>query len=85
MKSKMLAVIMVVSMVLGGILGITSLWLNDDTQDYAPVDDNEVSYSSLKNFSSYEEMNDFITSQSSLSGNDYSIRNITGVSQNYYF
>jgi uncharacterized secreted protein with C-terminal beta-propeller domain len=85
MKSKMLAVFMVVSMVLGGILGITSLWLNDDTQNYAPVDDNEVSYSSLKNFSSYEEMNDFITTQSSLSGNDYSIRNITGVSQNYYF
>jgi uncharacterized secreted protein with C-terminal beta-propeller domain len=81
MKSKLLVVIVTVSMILGGILGILSLLPQEDPSN--PINENVVSYSSLNRFSSYNAMQDFITEQSALSQGGYYFQNLSGYYHSY--
>jgi uncharacterized secreted protein with C-terminal beta-propeller domain len=81
MKSKLLVVIVMVSMILGGILGF--LWVLDPNNDpNDPINENVVSYSSLNRFSSYNDMENFLAEQSALSQGNY-FQNLSGSSQTY--
>jgi uncharacterized secreted protein with C-terminal beta-propeller domain len=72
MKTRLLAVLIIVSMVLGGITGILALQdQGDDSGSLPPIDYGDVSYTNLQKFSSYQEIQDFLTTNKELSGNWY--------------
>ena len=83
MKSKLLVVIVTVSMILGGILGFLAV-LNPDNDPNSPIDENVVSYTSLNRFSSYNDMENFLAEQSELSQGGYYLQNLSGTSRIYY-
>jgi uncharacterized secreted protein with C-terminal beta-propeller domain len=69
MKRKILALFMTVAMVLGGILGVVTLLDMENEPDPSPGNEyDEVSYSNLQRFNSYDEIQDFLTLQAELSG-----------------
>jgi hypothetical protein len=62
MKRKILALFMTVAMVLGGILGVVTLLDMENEPDPSPGNEyDEVSYSNLQRFNSYDEIQDFLT------------------------
>jgi uncharacterized secreted protein with C-terminal beta-propeller domain len=78
MKTRLLAVLIIVSMVLGGIAGILALQdQGDDPGGLPPIDYGDVSYSSLQRFSSYQEIQDFLAYNKGLSGYWYYPSNIS--------
>jgi uncharacterized secreted protein with C-terminal beta-propeller domain len=77
MKSKVITGFIVVCMILGGTLGILALF-GDESPIKTVPEEEFVSYTSLKTFSSYEEMDTFLDSQAQLSQGGYYISNLTG-------
>ncbi|MEE9152359.1 MAG: beta-propeller domain-containing protein [Thermoplasmata archaeon] len=72
MKTGLLAVIITVSMVFGGIVGILALHDQvDDSGGIPPYEYQEVSYSNLQKFGSYQEIKDFLARNNELSGYEY--------------
>lgn len=69
MKTKLVAVLIIVSMVTGGIFGFLALMGNERLED--GPNPYYVSYTSLGKFNNYQEIQDFITSKSELGSNYY--------------
>jgi uncharacterized secreted protein with C-terminal beta-propeller domain len=73
MNKGLIAVLIVVSMVLGGIVGIYALsYEESESNGIPPYEYQEVSYSSLKTFNNYQEIVDYLDDNAKLSQYYYS-------------